>query len=257
MNYLFFVFLFISIIVYYLCSYEYLIFGFIASILIPKCSTNLFSTNISTIPVSLNWKQPSFAKEMINILEKTVVYGAGDNPIPDAIWQDFSPTFPWQKNINRKLIFNKTSFLRSPRSDIDCEGKNCIKQIEYKNYTWIEIAEPICVHYIPERTNLLKPEKGFLTVKTIIKCQIILFETFYYQLTDNQGNYYAMHAYETDELTTNVILPAGFTIQKVELNSPLIIGPFGGGNECFFNIVGDHLGQGYHQYIFADKFYPN
>ena len=40
------------------------------------------------------------------------------------------------------------------------------------------------------------------------------------------------------------------------LKEPLIISPFGGGNECYYNIVGDNLGQGYHQYIFADKFYP-
>ena len=44
---------------------------------------------------------------------------------------------------------------------------------------------------------------------------------------------------------------------KINLKEPLIISPFGGGNECYFNIVGDHLGQGYHQYIFADKFYPS
>ena len=42
----------------------------------------------------------------------------------------------------------------------------------------------------------------------------------------------------------------------MNLKEPLIISPFGGGNECYFNIVGDHLGQGYHQYIFASKFYP-
>jgi hypothetical protein len=44
--------------------------------------------------------------------------------------------------------------------------------------------------------------------------------------------------------------------KKVILKEPLIISPFGGGNECYYNIVGDNLGQGYHQYIFSDKFYP-
>jgi hypothetical protein len=53
-----------------------------------------------------------------------------------------------------------------------------------------------------------------------------------------------------------VSLPSGWTLKKINLKEPLIISPFGGGNECYFNIVGDHLGQGYHQYIFASKFYP-
>jgi hypothetical protein len=42
----------------------------------------------------------------------------------------------------------------------------------------------------------------------------------------------------------------------VILKEPLIISPFGGGNECYYNIVGDNLGQGYHQYIFDDTVYP-
>ena len=66
-----------------------------------------------------------------------------------------------------------------------------------------------------------------------------------------------MHATETGEPSLDVVLPEGWTLKKVVLQEPLIVSPFGGGNDCYFNIVGDHLGQGYHQYIFADKTYPS
>jgi hypothetical protein len=42
----------------------------------------------------------------------------------------------------------------------------------------------------------------------------------------------------------------------VELKEPLIVVPFGEEGDCYFNIVGDHLGQGYHQYQYAGDYYP-
>ena len=36
----------------------------------------------------------------------------------------------------------------------------------------------------------------------------------------------------------------------------LVILPFGKGEDYYFNIVGDHLGQGYHQYKYANAYYP-
>jgi hypothetical protein len=63
-----------------------------------------------------------------------------------------------------------------------------------------------------------------------------------------------MHAYEkATGPTTDVALPAGWTIRKVELAEPLVIAPSQGG---YYNVVGDCLGQGYHQYIFAQPVYP-
>ena len=52
-----------------------------------------------------------------------------------------------------------------------------------------------------------------------------------------------MHATETGEPNLDVILPKGWTINKVNLQEPLVILPFGKGEDCYFNIVGDHLGQ--------------
>jgi len=40
------------------------------------------------------------------------------------------------------------------------------------------------------------------------------------------------------------------------LQEPLFILPFGKGDDCYFNIVGDHLGQGYNQYKYANEYYP-
>jgi hypothetical protein len=65
-----------------------------------------------------------------------------------------------------------------------------------------------------------------------------------------------MHAFESGGPTLQVELPAGWSIKLVLINEPFIVSPFGGGIYCFFNILGDHLGQGYHQYVFADSVYP-
>jgi hypothetical protein len=65
-----------------------------------------------------------------------------------------------------------------------------------------------------------------------------------------------MHATESGEPNLDVILPKGWIFKKVSLQEPLVILPFGSGEECYFNILGDHLGQGYHQYIYANEYYP-
>lgn len=215
-----------------------------------------FTTEASKLPDTLNWKPIGFAKELINQKEMVVVISGGTNPIPLDKWDEFTPSFPYTKNIDRHLLFQQTAFYRSPQTEVSCKGKNCIKQREYKNYTWVEMAKPICVDFVGGKTDLLKPEKGHLVIKTIQKCQVVMFTDSIFQLTDNQGNYYVMHATETGKPDTTASLPDGWALQKVFLNAPLVISPFGGGNECFYNIIGDCLGQGYHQYIFSDTVYP-
>ena len=215
-----------------------------------------FSTEKSKLPDTLHWKKIGFAKELINQKEMVVVISGGRNPIPLDKWGDFKPSFPYKKNIDRQLLFQQTAFYRSPNTDVNCKEVDCIKEREYKKYTWVEMAKPICVDYVGGKNDILKPEKGHLVIKTIQKCQTVIFTDSIFQLTDNKGNFYVMHATETGKPDTTAILPIGWTLKKMMLKDPLIISPFGGGNECYYNIVGDHLGQGYHQYIFADKFYP-
>lgn len=215
-----------------------------------------FSTEKSKLPETLNWNKIGFAKELINQKEMIVVISGGTNPIPLDKWNEFKPTLPYRKNLDRHLLFQQTAFYRSPNTDVNCKEANCLKQREYKNYTWVEMAKPICIDFVGGKTDMLKPEKGHLVIKTIQKCQTVMFTESIFQLSDNKGNFYAMHATETEKPDTSVSLPLGWTIKQVFLKEPLIISPFGGGNECYYNIVGDHLGQGYHQYIFADSVYP-
>ena len=215
-----------------------------------------FSTEKSKLPDRLQWRKIGFARELINQKEMIVVISGGKNPIPLDKWDGFKPSLPYRKNIDRHLLFQQTAFYRSPNTDVNCNYAECLKVREYKNYTWVELAKPICVDYVGGKTDILKPEKGHLVVKTIQKCQTVLFTDSIFQLTDNKGNFYVMHATETGKPDTTVILPNGWSLKKLILKEPLIISPFGGGNECYYNIIGDNLGQGYHQYIFANKFYP-
>ena len=46
------------------------------------------------------------------------------------------------------------------------------------------------------------------------------FENEIYQLTDNKGNYYVMHATETGKPNLNVILPKGWSLNRVILKEP-------------------------------------
>lgn len=64
-----------------------------------------FSTEKSKLPDSLYWREIGFAKELINQKGKIVVISGGTNPIPLDKWNDFNPSFPYAKNIDRLLLF--------------------------------------------------------------------------------------------------------------------------------------------------------
>ena len=104
-----------------------------------------------------------------------------------------------------------------------------------------------------EKTDWMKPAPGHLVIKTIRKPQVMRWDGPIYRLTDGHGNYYIMHATETGTPTLDVALPAGWSLAKVELDKPLVITPSQGG---YYNVVGDCLGQGYHQYVFAGPTWP-
>lgn len=198
----------------------------------------------------------SFAKEIINAKEKKVYYGAGSNPIPMDEWKKLKVKLPWARNLDRNILFTKTVFLRSPSASSNCEGTDCLKEIEYKGYSWVELANPQAIDFIPSKTDTKKPAKGHLVVKVIKKCQIVVWEDEIYELSDKKGNKYVMHATETGTPKLDTVLPEGFVLKKVKLDEPLIVTPFGKGEDCYFNIIGDHLGQGYHQYKYAGDYFP-
>lgn len=126
-----------------------------------------FSTEKSKLPDNLTWKKIGLAKEMINQKEMVVVISGGTNPIPSDKWEVFKPSFPYKKNIDRYLLFQKTAFYRSPNADVNCQDPDCEKERKYKSYTWVEIAKPICIDYVGGKTDVLKPKKGHLVIKTI------------------------------------------------------------------------------------------
>ncbi len=215
-----------------------------------------FRTQAMDIPADLQWSKRSAAHELINAQELMVVVSGGDNPISDADWTKYKPPLPWIKNIERNLLFDGSNFLRSPHSPEGAAGPDRYAIRKVSGRTWVELAQPIAVDFVPpgQKTDMMKPEPGHLVIKTILKPQVLRWNGPIWQLTDNQGNYFVMHAFEDPAGPTgDVILPEGWSLEKTELPEPLIITPSQGG---YYNVVGDCLGQGYHQYIFADATYP-
>ena len=214
-----------------------------------------FQTKATDLPSNLEWNHIGKAHELINIRELVIVVSGGENPMSDADWAKYQPPLPWQKNIERNLLFTDTSFLHSPYAPEGATGSARYTIRQVLGHSWVELAKPISVDFIPagQTTDMLKPSPGHLVVKTILKPQVMRWEGPIYRLTDNAGNYYVMHATETGTPSLEVALPAGWSLVKVELDKPLVITPSQGG---YYNIVGDCLGQGYHQYIFAGPTWP-
>jgi len=214
-----------------------------------------FETKATTLPANIEWNHVEKAHELINIRELVVIVSGGEAPMPDAEWAKYKPPLPWQKNIERNLLFTYTYFLRSPNAPEGATGSARYTIRNVSGHTWVELAKPVSVDFIPsgQTTDILKPSPGHLAVKTIIKPQAMRWEARIWQLTDNKGNYYVMHATETGTPSLDVDLPTGWSLKKVDLAEPLVIMPSEGG---YYNVLGDCLGQGYHQYIFADPVYP-
>ena len=146
------------------------------------------------VPNDMKWKEVGIAKELININEKMVIISGGSNPLQLNQWEELKVRYPWKKNIDRHILIKKTALVRSPNASPNCNGSNCLIERDYKSYSWFELAQHFAIYFIPSKTNMLKQQKGYLVVKIIKKCQILRFEDEIYQLTDNKGNYYVMHA---------------------------------------------------------------
>lgn len=222
-----------------------------------------FQTIQSTLPENsgcLNKAgEAGLAKELINLGEGLVVVGAGDTAMPDDVWVDYSPQRPWQKNTDRHTMFSDSCFYRSPNAPADCQGDDCRIDIEMGGYSWVELSiinSQDCLPSADAGCSLLAIEPGAIDVKVISKCHQIIFENEIYELADLAGNRYVMHATETGEPDLNAAIPDGWTLEKVTLDEPLEILPFGGRGACYHNVLRDNLAQGYHQYVFAEDTYP-
>lgn len=215
-----------------------------------------FQTRAMDIPADLDWSRRAAAHELMDAKDLVVVLSGGERPIPDAEWGKYRPPLRYMKNIERNILFEGSFFMRSPGAPDGATGSGRYIFREISGHSWIELAKPVCVDFVPagEKTDMLKPAPGHLVFKIIEKPQILRWSGSIWQLTDGKGNYFAMHAYESAAgPTDDVALPAGWTLRKVELSEALVIAPSLGG---YYNVVGDCLGQGYHQYIFAQPVYP-
>jgi len=214
-----------------------------------------FATGAVPVPADLDWSMRSQAHEMINMKDLVVVLSGGSDPMPDAEWSKFKPVLPWLKNIERNLLFDGSFFIRSPYAPEEAAGADRFTIRTIAGHTWVELAQPVAVDFIPagQKVDVVKSAPGHLVVKTIRKPQVLRWSGSIYRLTDNRGNFYVMHATEAKEPSLDADLPEGWTLERVALDSPLVITPSAGG---FYNIVGDCLGQGYHQYIFSSDYYP-
>lgn len=227
-----------------------------------------FDTTLLEVPENTPWVSYEDAFEMINPTTMTVVFEdathpVSENPISAEQWSKFKGPLPWRKNIKRNIQFDGAFMVGSPSvyktgnaSDTDFESNLVFLEID--DYTWMELAivEAATVYPGGGKPSGQIPEPGKVIFQTVVKPQINRWDDEIYQMTDGKGNYFVMHATATEdgEPSLDVELPEGWTLQRVELDEPLIITPTVGG---YFNILMDNLGQGYHQYIYADDVFSS
>lgn len=200
------------------------------------------------------------AKEIIN-LESDVVYVAGGtNPIPDEVWIDVSFRLPLLKNSTRNLLFEGSCFFRSPDAPADCEGAACLNVAEISSYTWLALTRIAGQSCFPDVGGCAgdRVDPGYVSINTLAKCHRLVYEgRSIYELSDGDGNRYVMHATATGTPDLDPALPTDWTLREREIGEPLELLPFGGGNNCFYNVIRDNLAQSYHQYVYAGAQYPD
>ncbi|MCA2979236.1 MAG: hypothetical protein INH41_13940 [Myxococcaceae bacterium] len=208
-------------------------------------------------PVCLNQPGVAVAKEVLFGRTRTVVIAGGSNPIPDERWPSYTPSLGNQKNSDRFLLFTRSCFSRSPGKSASCEGEACRDVIELDGYTWVGLSKveaADCVG-VGGCTNM-GANPGALFVVVTRKCHELVFENEGWFLDGPNGERAIMHATATGTVNENVTLPAGWTLKKEALATPLVLRPFGGGDACFYNIIRDHTLQAYHQFKYATPRYP-
>ena len=197
------------------------------------------------------------AIELIDLENDKVYLAGGSNPITIEEWENTAVRFPHMKNSKRFLLFDDTCLYRSPNIAPTCQGEACAEFVEHYDHTWFVLSDVAGQTCYPDadgcQSDVVNP--GYVSLTVIDKCQEITFLGSIYELVDNRGNRYVMHA--TDDGTpdtTGVSLPEGWSLAEVALDEPLTIEPRGEGH-CYYNIVRDNTLQSYHQYLFVDEIF--
>jgi hypothetical protein len=223
-----------------------------------KVSYSTVGSPWPTVPTCLNNPVMSgTAKEVLNGSRREVVIAGGTNPISDEKWATYTPSLGNQKNSDRHLLFSQSCFSRSPGKPADCVGDACRDVIEMDGYTWIGLSKIEAADCVPSGGcdgTAAKP--GGLLVIITRKCHELVFEGDVFMLQGPAGVSAVMHATADGNPTTDVVLPAGWTLTKQTLTTPLVVHPFGGGDACFYNVIRDSKLQSYHQLTYAGATYP-
>lgn len=138
-------------------------------------------------------------------------------------------------------------------------GEACRIIQEIDGYAWMELSivdSQDCLPSADAGCAASGVDPNAISVTVTRKCHQLVYEDEIYELVDPAGNRYVMHATDTGAPDLDVALPDEWVLTKVTLDEPLEILPFGGGDACYHNVLRDNLGQGYHQYVFADETYP-
>jgi hypothetical protein len=209
--------------------------------------------------VCLNSPTPSgIAKEVLVGSTRTVIIAGGAAPISNEAWASFSPGFGNQKNSDRHLLFSRSCYARSPSRPASCVADGCREIVDLGGHTWVELARIEAADCLPFASSCdgTTPRPGALLAVVIQKCHELIFEGTVLMLRGPGGERAVMHATADGRPTTEVTLPAGWTLTTEALASPLVVHPFGGGDDCSYTILRDHRQQSYHQIAFAAATYP-
>ena len=221
-----------------------------------------YSTEVSPWPAAPTCLNPSvmtgIAKEVLNGSRREVVIAGGANPISDEKWASYTPSLGNQKNSDRHTLFTTSCFSRSPGKPADCTGDGCRDIIDMDGYTWVGLSKIDAADCVPGPSNCSSTaaKAGGLLVVVTEKCHELVFEGEVIFLRGPNGEKAIMHATADGNPTTDVPLPAGWTLSKETLAAPLTVHPFGGGSACFYNIIRDSKQQSYHQLTYAAPQYP-
>ena len=188
----------------------------------------------------------------------TVWVAAGPQPITDKAWTDFKPGFGNVKNSERHLLFEQSCFMRSPHTPANCKQEQCISFDTIGGWTWAKLAKIEAIDCMP-KSRYCNPSfvpVAHLAAITIVKCHELQFSGSAYILFGPDGEQAIMHSTADGSPSIDVNLPEGWRLEKRTLTEPLIIKPFGTGNDCFYTILRDHKAQSYHLYQYSDTTWP-
>jgi hypothetical protein len=198
------------------------------------------------------------AKEVLIGSLHTVVIAGGSNPISDADWTSYKPSFGNTKNSDRHTLFTRSCFSRSPAAPADCQGDACREIHSIDGHTWVALSKIDAYDCLPSLSacHNMTAGPGALLFVVTEKCHQMQFEGDVIFLDGPGGQRAVMHATDDGMPSVDVRIPDGWTLHQETLAAPLVLEPFGGDGRCFYNVIRDEKLQSYHQYRYAGETWP-